>query len=129
MIEVWLLYYHSYKASNKPRLFKFCHMEDIRVLWIKCVIRNNFNLSSDVVFDDFLNRDARINEIKLIDFLDGRGSALYPSILFMTRRVRETIFEEVIIQLDSEGILVFSGFIFEPRLVLWLFQLTEICPA
>lgn len=83
-------------------------MDDARVLWIKHVVYRNFNLTSDRVFDDFLERDDGIYGSELENFLDGTVEAPNNVAIFTIRQVKQTIFEEIIIPLSPEGMEVFS---------------------
>ena len=78
-------------------------MADHRIAWIKHVIYCNFNLQSDGIFHDFLKRDGEINRLCLERFLDNTQITSRSTVHFTIKSVRETIFEEVEIPLEPEG--------------------------
>lgn len=81
-------------------------MIDNRVLWIKRIVCNYFNLKSDEVFAEFLKRDNEINHVCLKRFLDCTLDSTEISVLFTIKSGKETIFEEVEIPIEIQRMLI-----------------------
>ncbi|KAM7539583.1 hypothetical protein Aperf_G00000039574 [Anoplocephala perfoliata] len=77
-------------------------IDDNRILWIKRIVYNYFDLKSDEVFAEFLQRDNEINRIYLERFLDCELDLKEISVLFMIKTGKETIFEEVEIPIEIQ---------------------------
>lgn len=88
-------------------------MDDNRILWVKHVVYNSFNLKSNEIFRDFLTREDGKNRYYLEQFLNDTSELPQTSIQFTVKAVKETVFEEITIPSESKHYAYFDRLVTE----------------